>query len=162
MIVIVIIGVVYTLAVGKLQKVSEKKMEPSFLNLKEYLLTFLKDDAQNARLVCLDDCSECTVYVDDEKVQSSKSFFDSSVEVYHYEFLQGMVKEKEDVFFNEENVQENLCFSFNINKSGISDQVIVAYKEKAYDYTTFFETTGVYDSIEDIAELKDEINQEVK
>ena len=162
MIVIVIIGLVYTLAITKLDKVAKQKMEPTFLNLKEYLLSFLQEDGEEARLICLDDCSECTIYVDDAKVESFKSFFDSSVTTYHYDFLQGMVKEKEDVFFNDEGIQESLCFSFGINRYGISDQVIVEYKEKAYDYTSYFEPTEVYSSLGELAELKDEINEKVK
>lgn len=162
MIVIVIIGLVYTLAIAKLDRVAKGKMEPTFLNLKEYLLTFLQEDAEKARLVCLDDCSECTLYVDDAKVQSFKSFFDSSVATYHYDFLQGMVREKEDVFFNDEGIQESLCFSFEINRYGISDQVIVEYKERAYDYTSYFEPTEVYRSLEELSALKDEINEKVK
>ena len=162
MIVIVIIGVIYTLAIGKLDGVAEEKMKPSFTNLKEYLQTFIKDDAQYARLLCLDDCSSCDIYVDDTKIQSVEHFLDDSLEVYRYDFLQGAVRKKEEVFFNEEGVQESVCFSFSVDKSGVADQVIVLYKEKAYDYTHFFEPTEVYDNLEELVDTKESLAQEVK
>jgi len=161
MIVIVIIGVVYTLAVMQLKSVDEKKFTPSFLNLKEYLSSFLKEDAKSVRLLCLDDCSECGVYVDGEKVESFESFFDESVEVYRYDFLLGALRVKDSVYFNEEDVQEDVCFSFKMYNNSISEQVFVSYKEKVYDYTSYFEKTAVYSSLEDLVETKEKLAQKV-
>ena len=161
MIVIVIIGVVYTLAVTKLQRVGEQKMTPNFSNLKEYLDTFIKGEAASARLLCLDDCSECGVYVDGEKVKTIESFFDESVEMYRYDVRQGVINKKEAVFFNEEDVQESVCFSFEVYKNSVAEQVIVSYEDKAYDYTSYFEKTPVYDSLEELVERKENLAQEV-
>lgn len=154
MIVIVIIGLVYTLAVSKLSSVGEEKIEPSFLNLKEYLGSFLTEGGKSARLLCLDDCTECGVYVDGERVQKIESFFDASVEVYRYDFLLGAMRVKDAVYFNEENVQETLCFSFETHKSGVSEQLLVAYDKKVYDYTSYFEPTKVYGSLSELVEEK--------
>lgn len=162
MIVIVIIGVVYTLAVTNLKSVSEEKVKPNFSNLKEYLHSFLKEDDSSARLLCLDDCSECGVYVDGVKRQEQKSFFDSSVEVYTYDFLQGAKSREEPVYFNKENVQEKVCFSLSVDKNLISDQVMIVYKDKAYDFTTYFRQTPVYDSIEELVDVKQARAQELR
>ena len=161
MIVIVIIGVVYTLAVTNIQSLAEQKMVPSFSNLKEYLHSFLKEDAKRVRLLCLDDCSECGVYVDGHRQESVESFFDSSVELYRYDFLQGAQVIEPPVYFNEEDVQERVCFSYEIDKNLIGDQVMVVYKDKAYDYTTYFTQTPVYDSISELVDAKEELTQEV-
>lgn len=161
MIVIVIIGVVYTLAITKLQNYGEEKAAPNFYNLKEYLLSYIKDDASKAKLLCLDDCSECSVYVDDEKVETFESFFDDSVESYRYDFLQGAVEKQEDVFFNEEGVQESVCFSFNVSKNLVADQIIVLYEDKAYDYSAYFTNTLVYDTLEEAVEKKQDLAEEV-
>ena len=161
MIVIVIIGVVYTLAVTNIQSLSEQKMRPGFSNLKEYLNSFLKEDEKSVRLLCLDDCSECSVYVDDVKRETAESFFDSSVEVYRYDFLQGAQSIEPVVYFNEEDVQERVCFSYEIDKNLIGDQVMIVYKNRAYDYTTYFTQTPVYDSMSELIDAKEELNQEV-
>ena len=161
MIVIVIMGVVYTLAIEKLDNVAEEKMEPTLLNLKEYLYSFIKEDASSARLLCLDDCSSCDLYVDDAKIQSIHNFLDNSVEVYRYDFLQGAMRKKEEVFFNEEGVEESVCFSFSIDKSHVSDQILVRFKEKVYDYTNYFEPTKVYENLEELVQEKEALAQEV-
>lgn len=161
MIVILIIGLVYTLAITKLKGVAEEKVTPNFLNLKEYLGSFIEGDVKSARLVCLDDCSECSVYVDGVKTETFKSFFDESVAIYRYDFSQGAVSKQDAVYFNDENVQESLCFSFKMYKNNISEQLLVTYKEKAYDYTSYFEPTRVYDSLEELVEAKEIVAQEV-
>jgi len=161
MIVIVIIGVIYTLAVSKLQSVSTQKEAPSFANLKEYLHSYIKDDVQSARLLCLDDCSECSIYLDGIKKSSVESFLDSSVEVYRYDLLQG-VQDKEPIpFFNKDDVQERVCFSFEVDKNLISDQVMIVYKKRAYDYTSYFTPVPVYDSLSSLVDAKEEQAQEV-
>jgi len=71
MIVIVIIGVIYTLAVSKLQTVGVEKLSLSLLNLKEYLLTYIKEDVREVKLLCLDSCESCSVYVDSVKQEES-------------------------------------------------------------------------------------------
>jgi len=161
MIVIVIVGVVYTLAVSKLQNISQQKIVPSFANLKEYLHSFLQEQTKEARLLCLDDCSECSVYVDGFKKVSFDSFFDSSVEIYRYDFLQGSQSVELPTFFDEDSLEQRVCFSFSVDKNMIADQVIVVYKERAYDYTTYFTQTPVYESLSELIEAKEAQNQEV-
>lgn len=160
MIVIVIIGVVYTLVITKLQSVDEEKMTPSLSNLKEYLIS-LNKDRQSVRLLCLDDCSSCGVYTNGVKTGDVESFFDDSVEVYRYDFLQGAIREKEAVFFNEEDVQESVCFSFGVDKNLVADQVIVVYKNKAYDYSSYFTQTPVYDYLEEAIDARQDLAQKV-
>jgi len=160
MIVIVIIGVIYTLAVVKLKDAGKEKVKPSLVNLKEYLYS-LDKGGETMELLCFDDCSECSVYQDGKKIQTTKSFFDSSIKAYNYDFLQGAIEKKMPVFFNKEGVQENVCFSFKIDKDMVSDQVIVVYKNKAYDYSNYFEKTKIYDSLDEAIDDKQKLAQEV-
>jgi len=161
LIVIVIVGVIYTLAITRLSSVGEEKKSPSFLNLKEYLSSYLKEGDNEVRLLCLDDCSECFVFVDGEKREEIESFLDPSVERYRYDFLEGVVNLGDEVYFNDDRVQEDVCFSFSMQRNKVSEQMIVVYKDKAYDYTTFFTPTKEYNSIEDIIDAKEALRQEV-
>lgn len=160
MIVIVIIGVVYTLVITKLKTSSEVEIKPSLLTLKEYLGNVAKEGS-SAKLICLDDCSECSVYLDGSKIEEIQGLFHEEPRVYHYDFLQGAMEKKRDVFFNEDSVQESVCFSFEVDKNQIAEQVMVVYKEKAYDFTTYFTKTEVYDSLEDLVDKKQNDAQEV-
>ena len=162
LIVIVIVGVVYTLAVSKLQSVGEEKLSPSLLTLKEYLSTFFKEDVHQVKLVCLDECSECLVLVDGREHTKMDAFFDESIEVYRFDPLYGAVEIEKGVYFNEDDVQEDLYFSFSLSSKKVAQQMIVVYKEKAYDYTNYFEPTKVYDSLSELIDAKEQEFQEVK
>ena len=161
MIVIVIVGVVYTLAVTKLKSVGSEVATPTLSTLKEYL-TSLNKEHTGVRILCLDDCHECVIYNDGVKVQALENFLDSTVERYRYDFLQGTVLLRDEIYFNAEGQDENVCFSFSIDKNNVSDQIIVVYKEKAYDYTHFFESAEVYDNLEELVDAKESLAQEVK
>lgn len=161
MVVIVIIGLIYTLAVAKLQRVHEEKMSPDFLNLKEYLGSFLNTENKSVRLLCLDDCQECSVMVDGEELERIESFFDDSVTLYSYNTLYGAQKVPDAVYFNKEGIQEDVCFSLLLYKRGISEQVFIVYNDKAYDYTTYFDKVKEYNSLEELVEAKEQLAREV-
>ena len=63
---------------------------------------------------------------------------------------------------SEEGVEEDVCFSYEIEKNGVGDQVLVEFKEKYYDLSTYFENTVVYDSLEEAQEIKEDLQSEVK
>lgn len=160
MIVIVIIGVVYTLAITQLKDFSAEEVKPSLKTLKEYLVS-LVGEGESAQMLCLDDCSECTIYVDGEKTVEIENFFDAEITLYRYDFLQGVVEQQEAVYFNEDGVQEHVCFSFEVDRDGVSDQVIALYKEKVYDFTPYFTPTQLYKSLDDLVDAKEKKAQEV-
>jgi hypothetical protein len=152
---------VYTLAVTKLQNVGKENSAPTLETLKEYLQAYAKDAEQEVKLVCLDDCSECFILVDGAKYAKVEGFFDESIERYRYDTFEGVVALSQEVYFNEDDVQEDVCFSFGINKKGVAEQMIVVYKEKVYDYTEYFEPTKIYKSLEELVDAKEQEFQEV-
>ncbi|MDQ7066931.1 MAG: hypothetical protein Q9M40_02395 [Sulfurimonas sp.] len=50
---------------------------------------------------------------------------------------------------------------FKVDKNFVSDQVIVVYENKAYDYSSYFTPTQSYDSLNDAVEQRQKINQEM-
>ena len=160
LIVVLIIGVVYTLALNNLQMMKEGKVKPTLLTLKSYL-SKIKYDKQ-IKLLCLDNCESCVVFVDgkfDEKLSEEfEEFIDSSVVMYSFNINTGFSELPKEVFFNKEQVSEDICFSFSVDKKGMSDQVVVEYKEKVYDFMNYLTGTKVYVST---AELMDEKQRQV-
>jgi len=143
MIVIVIVGVVYTLAVQKIKAPKTGLSTPSFVNLKEYLLGFSKQK-QTVTLLCQESCKKCSIYTQGKKIASIKSFFDASVQRYRYDFFQGPLS-----------VEDDSCFEFSVDGDGVSDQLIVVYKDKAYDYSDYFAGTQVYESLDALVHAKE-------
>ena len=150
MIVIVIIGVVYTLVITKLHDVNEEKKKLSLQTLKSFMYKQIHD-AQDATLICKDDCLTCKLYIDKKEVSTIENLIDASIEVYKYTYSQALVPQ---------NLQE--CFVFHVNRNRVSDQYIIVFQEKVYDFTEYFQDVKVYNSLTDFTNEKEKLIQEVK
>lgn len=159
MIVIVIIGVVYTLAITKFQTIGEDSTHVSLKSLKVYLQKF--PHTQNVKLLCLDDCSACDVLVDGKKHTTLNDFLDKSVKVYRYDFSYGVQEEKKEVYFNKDNVEKNVCFSYSVDKQGVGEQVFVEFKGIVYDFSNYLDPVGVYTSLQKAVDAKKQLTKEV-
>ena len=159
MIVIVIMGVVYSMAVNNITRLSDESANIDLKNLKDYMINIPHESS--VKLICLDDCSECNLFVDGIKKQKIDSFVDDSVRVYRYDYLYGFTKRDFNVFFNRENVEENVCFSYKIDAEGIGDQVLIEFKDKFYDFSPYFKATQVYSSLEEANSAREQKAKEV-
>lgn len=157
LIVIVIIGVVYTLAIKSFARVADTTKQVTLVTLKGYLQSIPHE--HSVKFLCLDDCSSCDILVDskvDETLKGSfDNFLDSSVKVYRYDSYQGMQPIINEVYFNSEDVEEDVCFSYSVDKKGVGEQVFVEYNKKVYDFTTYFEQIPVYNSLSDVVDAKE-------
>ncbi len=155
LIVVVIIGVVYMLAVQNLQSFKEPATTLSLKNIKEYLYAF--PHTKSVQLLCLDDCSSCNIIVDDYQdptIDSIDDFIDDSIQTYQYDFHLGFQEQAKQIFFTEDNIEKSVCFSLSVDKQGVSEQVIVKFKDKIYDYTPYLTPTPVYNSLKELAATK--------
>jgi len=160
LLVIVIIGVVYTLALGSFEQLAKKETGLSLEKMKEYL--FSLEYEKTAKLLCLDDCLTCDLVLDGNVSKTIDSFVDDTVKTYRYDFLYGYVEQEPDVYFNVENIQEDVCFSYELDKNGVGSQILVEFNEKFYDFSSYFREVGIYNSIEEAREAKEEVMKEVR
>ena len=159
LIVIVIIGVVYTLAVGNFQKIGEASTKVKLENLKGYLQKF--PHAEKVKLLCLNDCSKCTVIADGEVQATLDDFLDASVKVYDYNFFLGVSKHPQEIYFNKDSVEEKICFSYSVDRKGVGEQVLVEFGGAVYDFSTYLTPVGVYKSLQEAMNAKEKLSQEV-
>ncbi len=159
MIVIVIMGVIYTLSVTSFNQQKEINDSVTLKNLKTFLTDL--EYEKSVKLLCLDECESCDIFIDGEKDSTLEGLLDSSVKVYRYDYYLGLQEIMKDVYFNKENRQENVCFSYKIDKKGVGDQVLVEYREKVYDFSTYLSGTQVYNSTEDAVDAKAKLIEEV-
>lgn len=144
------------LAVQNFQNIKDPISTLTLQNLKEYLQSI--PHKKSVEFLCLDDCSRCDVLIDGEKdpnITSIDDFIDDSIKVYSYDFHLGLQEQRKKIYFNEENIEENICFSLSVDKKGVSEQVAVKFKDKVYDYSTYLTPTPVYDSLEELVDTKD-------
>lgn len=153
-------GVVYTLVIGKFTSIQEENTKLGLKNLKKYLMQY--KPREKASLLCLDNCKNCFVTVDSKVAKKDiESFVDESVRVYRYDFNLGAMQRENEVFFNKEDVEENVCFSYSIDNKGVGDQVLIEYKNKVYDMSTYFSKTAVYESVQEAVQAKRNLAAEV-
>ena len=150
LIVILIIGVVYTLSVGSFEKVKDESKKLTLANLKEYLQDIPHE--KSAELLCLDDSCECEVLVDGEKFRELEDFLDKSVSSYMYSFSYGMQKVEKE---------EDICFSYSINKKGVGQQVLVEFNNVFYDFSSYLSPVSIYSSLEEARDAKEQLTQAV-
>lgn len=161
LIVILIIGVVYTLAIGNFQRLQEGETKLSLQNLKTYLMQFPHE--QSVELLCLERCSKCDIFVDGKlsKELEVENFLDESVQVYRYEYALGTIKEPRETYFNSEDVEEEVCFSYSVDKKGVGKQVLVEFQNNVYDFSSYFTPTPKYNSLEEAVSEKERVIEEV-
>jgi len=159
MIVVVIMGVVYTLAITNFSRLSDDSSRVNLKTLKAYLMS--QKFERSAKLLCLDECSDCNVYLDSKVTTKIEDFFDASVVLYRYEFNYGYTQKEMDVVFDKNDVEQDVCFSYEINKEGVGDQVLVEYKKHFYDYSPYLQDVAVYSSLSDAQEAHRQLEEEV-
>jgi len=150
LIVILIIGVVYTLSIGNFKNIKNGEDKLSLENLRSYLQTI--PYKKKIEFVCLDDCLHCEVFVDGKKHKKVKSFLDSSVKSYRYDFSYGMVELEKD---------NKKCFSYTLNKEGVGDQIFIEFKNKVYDMSSYLDDTYIYSSLDEALQKKENMIQEI-
>ena len=150
MIVIVIIGVVYALVVSKVQTPQQDKKLTSFEILHIYLQDFKKTSMDSVALVCKNNCQKCVVTCNGIKVKELTPFFDATVERFTYDYFRGLT-----------NVDDGNCFALSIDGDDVSDQYIVSYKGKAYDFTDYFTSMREYNSTDELMDAKANLVQVV-
>lgn len=150
LIVVLIMGIIYTISVGSFKNIKNKNQKLTLSGLKVYLQNV--PHSKNVRLLCGNECLKCTVFSDGKKYDEIKSFLDKSVKSYRYDFSYGMVELEKD---------NDTCFSYTLNKDGVGEQIFVEFKDKVYDFSSYLGKTPVYDSIADALEAKESLIREV-
>lgn len=160
MIVVMIMGVVYTLSISGLQRSGKGAANVTLLNLKEYMLSL--EYKKDVKILCLDECEKCDILVDGTKQETLEKFLDKNVKTYRYEFLQGVHEQSHELYFNQEDIEEDVCFSYSIDKQGVGEQVLVEYKNAVYDFSPFFTSTIKYTSLQEAIDAREKLIQEVQ
>lgn len=165
LIVVIIIGIVYSMAIGTIKKASDTASKKvTLVNLKKFLQSLKYE--KNVKILCLDACLNCNLYIDGNKNEEFKDSFDDflneDIAIYRYEYQAGMQEQPKDVFFNLEESEEDVCFSYTLDKKGIGEQVFVEFNDKVYDFTLDSSSVIVYDSLAEAQADKEELRESLK
>jgi len=151
LIVIVIIGVVYTLSISGFKNINKKEEEKlSFENLKSYMMRLKHNNSVS--IVCKKGSDECEIFADSKEYKTIEDFLDGDIEIFRYDSLYGMTPLQRN---------DDVAFSLTLNKMGISEQIFVKYKQKVYDFTKYIGKTPVYDSLQEAADAQEKMVSDI-
>jgi prepilin-type N-terminal cleavage/methylation domain-containing protein len=157
MIVIVIIGVIYGVAISSMKKSADRGEVLTLDNMYEYLTKFRNNSS--VKIVSIDKCKESYLFVDDliQDVQI-EPFMGSDCNVYEIDQFFGVKKVEFGSFFTTENVEKDICFEYMIDKYGGSKELIVECKEKVFLLANrLFKKSDSFDNLSDILEAKEKL-----
>ena len=146
MLVVVIIGVVYAMALSSFKVPDTKDLDTiTLLTLPKYL----RDNfaLQDAKLVCFEPCGKCRILVDDEWQEKELELFDSS-EVSSYTLdKEGFTIESEYAPHDKEDAYKKACFILHKRINDAIEPLILKAENKFIYYKAAYEEVKYYKSL---------------
>lgn len=152
LLVVLIIGIVYGLAVNSIKQYGERTFVLSLETLPEYLKGFHRQN--RVTLLCTDACQECRVVVDGAEVKKVDPFIDGALRAYRFDAALGTRDIGFTPYYDEEDRESEVCFRFEIFPNGSSSEMIIELEEYVVDFPGYFGTPTRFDSLEEAIEHK--------
>ena len=161
LLVVVIIGVIYGLVINSMQRINDKEASLSFETLPSFLETMYQQNS--VAFVCIDNCRECAVYVDGEKVKEVDTFMDEErvLRFWRFDANFGTQELRFTPIFDEDDREFDVCFRYEIFKDGSSSEMIVETENTSYDYRGPFHKVMRFSSLQALEESRQDELQEV-
>ncbi len=145
--VIFIIGILYTLVGISFDRFFSKDKEFKFENLKEFMKEFQKND-KLIKLVCYQNCQKCVVYEDEKIINDDlKLKLDDKLKIYVIDEYGELVKVEFKERFIDQSVEfpelEKVCFEYKIYPNGSNSSFVVYNFAKYYIFNSYFSDVNV-------------------
>jgi len=149
MLVVVIIGIVYALALSSFKPPDTKDLEAfSIMTLPKYL----RDNfaLQDAKLVCFEPCGKCNVLVDGEWQEEGIELFSSS-DVRSYSLdIEGFAKQSEFAPHDIQDAYKQACFILHKRSNGSIDPIVLETEGKFIYYKAGYEDAQSFENLSSI------------
>jgi prepilin-type N-terminal cleavage/methylation domain-containing protein len=152
LLVVLIMGIVYGLAVNAFTRYGERSFELSLLTLPDYLKGFHHQN--HVALLCTDECRECRVMVDGSEVQKVEPFIEGPVRAYRFDTALGTRDIIFTPYFDEEGRESEVCLLFELFPNGSSSEMIIEEKKRVVDLPGYFGSPKQFDSVEEAIDYK--------
>lgn len=146
MLVVVIIGIVYALALSSFKPPEKQGIDVFTLyTLPDYLReNFVLSDA---KIVCFEPCGKCNLMVDGAWQEEEIELFDSS-DVNSYTLdLEGFAQEKEFVPQDREDGYRKSCFVLHKRPNGSIEPIVLEKEKRFIYYKAGYEDAKEYESL---------------
>lgn len=159
MLVIVIMGIVYGSVINVFERYKEKAIDVSMMSLQKYMQDFSYND--HVSLVCIKQCEECLLFVNEKFIQNVAPFMDKDIRMYRYDKDIGVREFQVLPYFHPDGQEEQACFRYDTHPDGSHSEMIVKNKKEVYDFPSFFGSVKKYSSLDEAIEQHIEMARKV-
>ena len=156
LIVVVIIGVVYGLVINSMKKINDKEAHLNFETLPAFVKSLQQQN--DVAFICLDNCKECGIYIEGEKVKDIKPFMkeERDLQFWTFDVRLGMTELLFTPIFDEDDREFDVCFQYKIFSDGSSSEMIIETKDATYDYRGLSHKVDRYFSLQAAQDAREE------
>lgn len=159
LLVVVLIGIVYGSVTNVFDRYKEKAVDVTLMTLEKYMQNFSYNN--HVSLICINQCKECLLFVNDKFKQNVTPFIENNVQIYRYDKDVGVKRIQLLPYFRSDGKEEETCFRYDIYTDGSRTDMIVKNKEDVYVFPSFFSSVQKYDSIDQAIEQQNNIIRKV-
>lgn len=160
MVVVLIVGLIYGLAIEGIQRGSEASEELSLKTLVEFMQA--KQHGNDLSLICTDRCQSCTLFADGAAVAEIPPFLDSSASFYRFNYYTGSEPMEWTPLYDEEGREEEVCFRYDLYRDGSRSEMLAEYGGEVVDLPGPFAKTAVYATLSDAVEAEQARVEEIR
>ena len=152
MIVIIIIGLVYAIALSNLKK-SGTKEQINFEDLRSALSKYQKSHQYLKYTIYGDECQNASLLIEGKQQSDIKILFkkDKNMEVLTNDRYGDIIKKEYEKKMMDKK-EQRVCLEYELYPNGSGSSYIVKYQEKYYVFHPFFEKTKIFDDQEEAVE----------
>jgi prepilin-type N-terminal cleavage/methylation domain-containing protein len=159
MLVVMLMGIVYGSVINVFERYKEKAIDVTFMSLQNYMQDFSHNN--HVSLVCIKQCEECLLFIDEKFTQNVTPFMDKEIQLYRYDKDIGVRELQVLPYFPSDGQEEEACFRYDIYPDGSRSEMIVKDKKEVYLFPSYFGSVQKHASIEKAIEQQAELARKV-
>lgn len=152
MLVVLIIGLVYSLGLSSIKHAGKGEISLKLENLDSELEKYHNNN--HVEYFCIDRCEKCFLYVDGKEVKSMKPVVTNDVRLHRFDVIYGSRNLELPAYFNADDQEESVCFRYEIFPDGSRTEMMVETPKKVIDFAGKFHKTITYANLAGAIEAK--------
>lgn len=159
LLVVVLMGIVYGSISNIFEQYKEKKIDVTLMSLQNYMQNYAYNS--HVSLVCIKQCGECLLFVNEKFKQNVTPFIEKNVELFRYDKDLSTQKLTIPPYFTPDGQEEEVCFRYDIQPDTSKTEMIVKNKNDVYVFSSFFGSVKKYESLDEAIGEQNRLAQKV-
>ncbi len=161
MIVIIIIGIIYSMVAFNFKNISKKEEKLSLQTLKTHLLRYFSNE--HLTFICEDDCKKCILYKDYKLIKKDLNppFQDRDSLKFYKISLDGTLKKADFIHIDANRSNHSVCFRYDIYPNSSSSELVIETSKEVVYMMPYFNKIKKFDNINEFRDYLDSLKREV-